>query len=287
MKKVRKSVKITVVSGSVLLLIGTLAHKYLNDSQIVQHKALSADVVDIINDKDEDGTISKGDTVTIRNVDANADGKTDEFQVLKTDGNKITLLASDLYKSSCSGMSVNTAYVDGSYFSRYDGSLFDTAAESYFNYLPDTVRAAIVPQELEQSVYYYEWGNDDVTQACNGDALLMYKTTDEVLYVAEHADEINLTMRKIDSFHVGTRYVYVPDIDDILDYYDGDLDRKEIRDSSDQTKVGASNYMALRSSFASFADRVSILNKRTGNFNDMRFNVNAGIYPEFILELSN
>lgn len=87
---------------------------------------------------------SKGDIITLADMDVLGDGTVDTFRVLSVDGTQVKLLAIDSYKK---------AYFNTARTNAYSGSTLDTEMTNYYSALPADVKSAIVAQDIVQSVY--------------------------------------------------------------------------------------------------------------------------------------
>lgn len=281
--KVNKKTKIVVVVASFALLGVSLMMKPAHTKVYPAHKPLAKSNVKIVEDADGDGEVSKGDMISIHSV---TDGeKNVVFRVISNTGNFYKLLSMDRVDSISTATSYNIIRTDGKYISSYSNSNIDDMANEYYESLPGEVQQAIIPQMVKQSIYKFEYGDDEATKTCSGKYLYLYESADEIMNAAKMADRMKLSVMKTGETKVGERYVYAPDLDEIIDYIGSSRTPETTRTAMYGTDEISIDFLATRTAVDDFPDRIAIVNQVTGNFADVRTNVTVDFHPEFVIEL--
>lgn len=287
MKKVSKKTKIITVATCFLILVGTIAFNVVTAPHVKKEVTpMNMDKVWIVEDSDGDGTVSKGDLIELENVDYNKDKKTDRFRVMKTDGNRYTLMSLEKNNTAIITYKANVEEFDGKYGISYRKSSILSWCNSYFCSLPEYVQDAVVEQKIKQSMYRLEYKDPDedpATDACMGKYFYMYDSPAAVEKAKEYADEYRVELTKVSEIDAGTYSVYIPDVDDILEYLGDNSQPYNFNTLYGEDDSGLN--ICLRSAVEGYPDRICSINMVANNFGDFR-GINENCFsPMFTVEI--
>lgn len=279
--------KAFVVFLSIMLLVTMFLQLIAEpEKTVIKHVPLSSTKIRLIEDSDKNNKISKGDQISICDLDYDENSRNDLFRVMDVDGKKYKLLAIDSVYSSGFSNSYKMKNVNGKYISKYEISNIDNFSKLYFQSLPEEIQQAIAPVNIKQSIYKFLYGDDEITKKCEGKYLQLYEDVDTLNEVYDISQKMDLTVNKIDETEVGERYVFAPDIDDIQEYFaDENYTAEEFRNAFFNKSSKDTEYIATRTAIDNYPDRIGVLSNVTGNYADLRENVTVKFHPEFVIEL--
>ena len=271
-----------------MLLAITIVNNVKNSPYVEKEVTpMSMEKVWIVEDADSDGTVSKGDLIELENADYNKDDKGDRFRVIKTEGNRYTLLAVDKTNTAIITYKANVEDFNGKYGISYRKSSIVSWCNSYFYSLPEYVQDAVVEQKIKQSMYHLEYKNPDedpATDACMGKYFYMYDSPAAVGKAIEYADDYRVKLTKVSEIDAGTYPVYIPDVDDILEYL-GDNGQPYSFDTLYGEDDSGLNIF-LRSAVDGYPDRICSINMVANNFGDFRCINENCFFPMFTVEIA-
>lgn len=208
-------------------------------------------------------SVAKSDIVTmsqlgLTDVDANNDSVTDTFRVLSVDGSNVKLLAMDSYKSADFNSTPDNTY---------SGSTLDTEMNNYYNALPESVKSAIVEQNINQLNYSRSYSS----------------SASDMLHITG-LNSRNYYYYANTTTNVGNRNVFALDIQDIIDYLGSDITGAQLNEMFFNSSESVSRIVWLRSDApgSDYAFRVD------GNigFVDYNYFYQSGeVHPAFVLNL--
>lgn len=142
----------------------------------------------------------------IISFDALGNGTTKRFRVLKVNGTTGLLFSMDnngsaTYRSS----SVTTTFDNGTAYQKYDGSALDNLCTTYYNNLSQATKNAIIQTNRVQSCYRYYGG-------VLADSFIILTDTNS-----------KKSYPRISQKTIGNRYCFALDIDDIVEYFGGNV----------------------------------------------------------------
>lgn len=287
MKKVSKKTKIITVATCFLILVGTIAFNVVTAPHVEKEVTpMSMDKVWIVEDSDKDGLVSKGDLIELEDVDYNKDKKTDRFRVMKADGNRYTLMNLEKNNTGIPAYKLNVDDFDGVYGLSYRRSDVALWCSSYFYSLPEYLQDAIVETEIKQSMYRIDYNNpkeDKATDACMGKYFYLYDSPSAIEKAKEYAGEYRIKLAKVSEIDAGIHKVYVPDVDEILEYFNFSDQPYDFNTLFTDTDTGLN--AILRSALYGFPDRICSINLCAQNFGDFRHIAENSIYPMFTVEI--
>lgn len=290
MKKISKKVKIGTLAALSALLLGTVSSKVAASMNVtyddVEHSAMDTNSIILYEDADGNGKISKGDLLRIEDVDVNNDEESDFFRVMKTEGKYLTLCAMENSMSTTS-LKPEVSDFDGEYGISYAKSMIMNYCNSYYNAMPETLKKAVVIQNIEQSMYrisYEETQSQELIELSAGNYFQTY-TDEQALEVKKNAKDLKIRLTETAKITVGDYPVYVPSVEDILEYYEDQETPYPFYETFMLSENDIS-LIAVRGAVSGYADRVICLNTVTGNFADFRSNYPLLIFPTFTVEIS-
>ena len=190
---------------------------------------------------------TKGNLVTINDT---------QYRVLEVNGTQVKVLSTESIRTS----SFNTSNITVSFGNhtglKYADSALDHSMITFYNNLPSTIKKAIVPQTIYQSMYSY---------------INPIRSTD-----------------KITEIEIGQRFVYALDVDDVIDYL-GEYSSGEpyvLNEMFFGTTSSTFNIAWLRSVVSDNSNHALFVNGNFGCLSEVSWAHSGGVYPAFVLNLS-
>ena len=233
----------------------------------------------LVDDALEFMKIKKGDLVTLKGLSADGTEGDDQFRVIKINGNQVELLAMNgreiKYNVSSNAVSVifdNEEKTVQKYAgSDLDNYLNSSADGNYYASLPQNIKDAIIPQNIEQYAYIRN-PVEPLEKTCwivSGDSNLIH------IYYDENA-----------KINVGTRNIYALDVRDIIEFIgEENLTSQNIINMWSSPKTQGKKSHWLRS--ASVDNDILILGIDYSSFMNMTFNaISVDARAAFVIDLS-
>lgn len=110
---------------------------------------------------------------------------------------------------------------------------------NYYNSLPEGVKQAIVEENIAQSVYAYQCSLSAITEG----AIVEYYSD----FSDSPADSQKIGLLRKGEISVGARKVYDLNVDDLVSYFGGGCNCKELNQMLFNTSESVSRYVGLRS----------------------------------------
>ena len=202
----------------------------LVDSSSISGTVPSVDMSNINTTYAQGDFSTKGNLVTVNSQ---------QFRVLDVNGTNAKLLAMGSYKDSAFNSSSSPVSFEGVSVQQYAGSLLDREMTNYYNSLPDGVKQAIIDENINQSIYSYQGTVDQITEG----AIVEYYAD----FSDSPADSQKIGLLRKGEISVGARKVYDLDVDDLVSYFGGGWNCKELNQMLFNTSESASRYVGLRS----------------------------------------
>lgn len=227
-----------------IMNIGT-GERIISDAKVTNPQQLIANIN--FNGLVQGDFSSKGNLVTINDT---------QYRVLEVNGTQVKVLSTESIRTS----SFNTSKITVSFGNhtglKYADSALDHSMITFYNNLPSTIKKAIVPQTIYQSMYSY---------------INPIRSTD-----------------KITEIEIGQRFVYALDVDDVIDYL-GEYSSGEpyvLNEMFFNTTSLSSNIAWLRSVVSGNSNYALFVNGNSGRLNEASWAHSGGVYPAFVLDLS-
>lgn len=227
---------------------------------------------------------SRGDLIKI-------DGK--KYRVLDINENKEAKLLAMydaslmiFYSSEEEGVVDTTEFKDGVNGTKYANSDIDTYLNEAF-YENLSFKNAIIEQNINQSMYKFDSAQIDP----NADATSWYKSWFVSTNVDTDENAYKYTVTKYDSVVVGPRYVYLLDVEDVINYLGPNFSPQQLNTmfwDTDRFYEGVSpnTYTYLRSADKDNAGNVWITYGVTGALGVYINYSPSGIRPAFVVDLT-
>ena len=257
------------VTGSVANFTSGFSTK--NDKGINKVKVgLPKPIIDgtnvILTDKDNSGSVSKGDTLTFSRsylYSGDNTGPT-QFLVLKSDGATAELLAKTSIENETKYNETSETIKDlsNSYIIKYEGTTLDTLLnETYYNTISENVKELIQPKEIIQ-YHWEEYGNTPSHDLANLSLNSQFTVFRRFGYVEPYF-----------------KNVYALDLQDIKDYIGGSSDARGTKLNTIFFGISSSfdETLWLRSAYRVIGS--------TGQLKKGRYNNLAKARPAFVISL--
>ena len=233
----------------------------------------------VINDVDGNSVLSKGDIVTFKESYIYSPGNSGptEFLVLKSDGSTTELMARANYQNERIAISRNISNDSaGNQVSTYENKDLDYRMNStYYNSLSDAFKSNIQSKMItayswvrygSESAEVSSWGKDGFgSDDTSGDAY---------------------TMSKIGVVNSFERYVYVPDVQDIIDYLGATFTPQQLNVMFFGLNYSVDRSVWLRSSVSGVNYNNIIVSGKKGVIDDAYYQASFESRPTFTISLN-
>ena len=203
-----------------------------------------------------------------------AAGTNNTYRVLSINGTQAKVVAMYDYNTSTAfnTSSITTTFSDGSTGQKYEDSNLDAVFTTFYNAMNDTAKAAIVPQNINQTIWGYNTGSStdfDYAQEYNWEGTYNY-----------HQNK--------GSVSVGERYVFALDMTDLADYFDNKTatSNQLMQLFYNQDKPTTYTYPWLRSANAGSSNYCWHVRSSSGNVSSSYYVYSYAVRPAFVIDLS-
>ena len=158
--------------------------------------------------------LSIGSIIRINDLDMNHDGIDDTFRLFSYDGDVAKVLSMEAYNKVTMNSFDVTTFSNGVDGFKYAGSKIDTEAIEYYNNLPQVIKNAIIAENLTQAKFKNVYAPED----------------ENAVFTSFHKDSFASNIKETDAgvtkysavlegaAPVGSRCVYVPGVQDLVQY---------------------------------------------------------------------